>query len=874
MKKTLFMMAAALLMTVQVSAQLQPKRTMQHLQGQPQVMHRVSPKTQMQQASVAPVTKAQVPQQATKQLPPLAGYANGMYYARPEGTFYQTFQASSNGKYYGYVLAPNFTELKWRNMTDEANKANTTWYINDNAVEGDENNDYIAQYFVRSGYLSYVPTLHQGLQTFTLGDDVATPYEQVGVIPTDSIYNLLKWDITQGGNYTGYNDGSYGYGTGTTTFDFDGDGEAEEVFSDGIVEFFDKPATPLYLSSIYFPVTSNQTEQEKMFADGKELTVEIFKVITNEDGSRTLDEEPLATMKATELQNFGNYSSGDGSHGYFEVSQVEVDAFGTEYSVPVILDDAFAVVITGFAQEGVDLGLRFGNAAAAAYDYPILTPTFERYYDVATGEYKGMLRTYGKSSSTGALYCYNAAIYLEGMWDAVYVDDTMLDYTIPVEGGTMESVNEFTNSDGEQIHLNYLEVYTQLPWMNTWEGAAEDEENYFVGTVEGEWPEWLQISGFTDEYWADGMYNLVQFKADALPEGVKGRQAKIAFASEKGAETKVITITQGEVEEEKESIIVDGEKVPLVETLTVNHEEVEKTAYSGKTESFDVNALVEALGISNISEAAQYIVNVTTGEAVANTTDGWRNAQGDAETWGSSAGMVCVKINDPASGVIDYIGCIDDTHVAGETYTAKWGFVANGKAAVVDVVINFVEKQEQEITRSLSENVIKARVEYETTEASYVEKKVELTDEQVSEILGDLQLESLDQAEVYGWNPTTEKLIADFETYDGWRDANGDFHNWSGNAEVPACVKYTDGKTYLCYNIAGCEPQEVKTYWAIANDTRAVLVEVTFAYVVPAGISELNADEQQEVIYNLNGVRMKNTQQKGVYIINGKKVVR
>ena len=861
MKKTLLMMAAALLMTVQVSAQLQPKRTMQHLQGQPQVMHRVSPKTQMQQVSVAPVTKAQVPQQATKQLPPLAGYANGMYYARPEGTFYQTFQASSNGKYYGYVLAPNFTELKWRNMTDEANKANTTWYINDNAVEGDENNDYIAQYFVRSGYLSYVPTLHQGLQTFTLGDDVATPYEQVGVIPTDSIYNLLKWDITQGGNYTGYQGGGYGFGTGTTTFDFDGDGEAEEVFSDGIVEFFDKPATPLYLSSIYFPVTSNQTEQEKMFADGKELTVEIFKVITNEDGSRTLDEEPLATMKATELQNFGNYSSGDGSYGYFEVSQVEVDAFGTEYAVPVILDDAFAVVITGFAQEGVDLGLRFGNAAAAAYDYPILTPTFERYYDVATGEYKGMLRTYGKSSSTGALYCYNAAIYLEGMWDAVYVDDTMLDYTIPVEGGTMESVNEFTNSDGEQIHLNYVEVYTQLPWMNTWEGAAEDEENYFVGTVEGEWPEWLQISGFTDEYWADGMYNLIQFKADALPEGVKGRQAKIAFASEKGAETKVITITQGEVAENP--------------TYEIDVEQEPRGNYAAEP-VMDITEVAAKLN-AEPADLTFSLVEPKTGEPTVEYTGNpgellfWTDQEGNNNGYNGAFVYVAYQPADKAIVVCPHPNTANDTK--GKAVVR----LTNAEGQYAEITLNIhIYKETQEITRSLSENIIKTRVEYETTEASYVEKSVELTDEQVSEILGDLQLESLADAQIFGWNPTTETFTDEFgpEGFDGWRDVNGDFHKWSGNTEVPACVKTTDGKTYLCYNIGGCEPQEIKCYYAIANDTRAVLVEVTFAYVVPAGISELNADEQQEVIYNLNGVRMKNTQQKGVYIVNGKKVVR
>ena len=203
--------------------------------------------------------------------------------------------------------------------------------------------------------------------------------------------------------------------------------------------------------------------------------------------------------------------------------------------------------------------------------------------------------------------------------------------------------------------------------------------------------------------------------------------------------------------------------------------------------------------------------------------------------------------------------------------------LTNAEGQYAEITLNIhIYKETQEITRSLSENIIKARIEYETTEASYVEKVVELTDEQVSEILGDLQLESLADAQIFGWNPTTETFTDEFgpEGFDGWRDANGDFHKWSGNAEVPACVKATDGKTYLCYNINGCEPQEIKCYYAIANDTRAVLVEVTFAYVVPVGISELNADDQQEVIYNLNGVRMKNTQQKGVYIINGKKVVR
>ena len=129
----------------------------------------------------------------------------------------------------------------------------------------------------------------------------------------------------------------------------------------------------------------------------------------------------------------------------------------------------------------------------------------------------------------------------------------------------------------------------------------------------------------------------------------------------------------------------------IVKTITVNHDEEEKTAYSGTTETFDPAEVAEALGLTSIADADQYIVNVTTGDFVLNTTDSWRDTNGDAASWGT-AGGVCVKINDPASGIIDYIGCFDDTHVAGEVYTAKWGFVNpdTDKAVVIDVVINFV----------------------------------------------------------------------------------------------------------------------------------------------------------------------------------------
>ena len=859
MKKNLFMMAVALVMTVQASAQLQPKLPLQKLKGQPQMMQSRSAKATTQQAMVAPVTKAQVPQKATKLLPPLESYASEMYYTRPEGTFYNTFQGRDD-KYYGYLFAPNFTELTWKNMTDEARKADTYWTINDEEVDADENNDYTTMYAIQSGYLNYVPSLWLVGESYTFGDNLETAYAQVGVIATDSISSLMKWDVTQGHSYSGYSDGSYGYGTGTTMFDFDGDGEKEEVYSDGVVELFDKPVSPLYLSSIYIPVVSNQTEQEKMFAEGSELTVEIFKLVTTEDGWE-LDEEPMATMKANELLNFGNFTGGDGSYGAFEVSMVEVDAFGTEYNVPLIIDDAFAVVITGFAQEGVDLGLRFGNAAAVPADFATMKPTFERYYDSATGEYKGMLRTYGKAQ-TGDLYCYNAVMYLEAMWDKAYVEDNMLDYTIPVEGGIMESVAEFTNSTtGEKYHENVIEVYNQLPWFNNWEGAAEDEENYFIATTDEEWPEWLELSGFSDQYYNDYMLNLLQFKAEALPEGVKGRQAHIVIYSEKGAESKVITITQGEVEEECiTEINVDREVGQGYDVTRFEPDFTEALAY---------------LGIENPTDATLVGINADGSEEAApnGPIDGWCDADGNFIGWGKEETRICVKFFPavPQYEICDMNGADE----VGKTYTVKYGLKANDKMAIFVINVTFIEKQEHIYKPEIVKTIEISHLEKAAT--AYCEEEPAPTFD-VAEVCAALGIANMSEAKAYIVNLTDGNFVENTGSIDGWRNADGDAAPWAQCANG-FCLKLNNPASGE-FDYTGAHDDNFQvgdTYvaqWGIVANEKAVLLKVTITFVDdPAGINEINADENAGAIFNINGVRMQKAQQKGIYIQNGKKIV-
>ena len=136
------------------------------------------------------------------------------------------------------------------------------------------------------------------------------------------------------------------------------------------------------------------------------------------------------------------------------------------------------------------------------------------------------------------------------------------------------------------------------------------------------------------------------------------------------------------------SPIINIADFEVVSTIKVEHVEEAGVAYSGNTAAFDAVAVAEALGVASLADAEQYILNVTTGNLVANTTDGWRDVNGDAAGWGNDGG-VCVKIQDPASGIIDYIGCYDTTHAYGEVYTAKWAFVYEGKAVVIEVVIIF-----------------------------------------------------------------------------------------------------------------------------------------------------------------------------------------
>ena len=94
----------------------------------------------------------------------------------------------------------------------------------------------------------------------------------------------------------------------------------------------------------------------------------------------------------------------------------------------------------------------------------------------------------------------------------------------------------------------------------------------------------------------------------------------------------------------------------------------------------------------------------------------------------------------------------------------------------------------------------------------------------------------------------------------------------------PIILEVTDGKMTIG---AKCDATD---YWCIFDnfsltyfadaDIEAVRAKYPKSAEGTTGINEVNVENANNAIYNLNGVRMNNMNQKGVYIVNGKKVTK
>lgn len=293
----------------------------------------------------------------------------------------------------------------------------------------------------------------------------------------------------------------------------------------------------------------------------------------------------------------------------------------------------------------------------------------------------------GQPTLEDALYVWEIA----DEYDPRFTSKFVYNLDVEREAGLGYAADEYTIETSELAALMGLDSLTNA---TIW---GVNPDGSFVADAMATYDGWRDSTG-TFAYWGESAVvcaKFVQQEAAYLitlctypaNDPAAGTEYTASWALITGTDTMVINTNITFVE----PAVLNIADYEVVSTVKVEAEDVVGVEYSGVTATFDAAAAATALGLSSLAEAEQYILNVTTGNLVSNTTDGWRDANGDAAAWGAENG-VCVKINDPASGLVDFIGQMPgSTYTAGQTYTAKWAFVHEGKAVVIEVVITFVD---------------------------------------------------------------------------------------------------------------------------------------------------------------------------------------
>lgn len=463
------------------------------------------------------------------------GQKEGFYYARPEGTYW------IGNSEFKYLVVPPFTDLKFINASTNATTGTWALGTNDATKYVDADNNLTYNYSKPSyGYVSYVPTLKEGENTFEIADAVMT---------TDSVpQSMFPFNYSDCVRYYGFTGGGSAFMSGEDSFDFDGDKNPEPFYSQ-FRQYFEKPASPLNLHEVILWATTADPN-----FDGSKLKMVLNKVVYKEKNGkkyRTIGEQICELTCSAEMETeVLDATKAPVYPGTLTFANVQQDEFGTEEAVPVLIDDEFAITIVGTEDPTVDVRFYFCDQG----EYP------EEWYTWATPTYILPVDANGKSMITDDMnpnglsyynigqegpYCYNIAFIFYGEMDGIKVttEEALNQQVAPVAGGTTES--PATEGQGEPAY-----VWTNYPFFE------EDGESYTdagIYSFEG-MPEWAtaSIDPTYYEYGRDtnqeirGLH-LIWFNVEPLPEGVTGRLATVNIVSTKGGKANApLYILQGD----------------------------------------------------------------------------------------------------------------------------------------------------------------------------------------------------------------------------------------------------------------------------------------------------------------------------------------
>lgn len=516
--------------------------------------------------------------------------ANGVYYKRPQGAYYQGWGLDGYG--YGATvinIAP-WTAVTFENMTN--NKAGS-WqmYYYGSADEGYpqlpafEEEDLASLVvdgdFVWSqepGYLYYTPTLTNRNRTYCLGEEnyYVTEYNlpnYAGRILTDSIGVRMAADDHQRYVDSKNNNNPNTFGWGSLDNDnLYGSGKIVQTdgtyISYGAYQVFDTPMSPLYIERAF---AHGCSVSRKPIAEGDTLFCDVTNVVKQQlqNGNYRLvpGDKVIAHMYAvaSDTIDFVSESPRDNKTIYTGTvlfSQRTLDDFGIETVEGVTIDPAeidengFAFLFYGFDRPGIDFGM-FGLSFNSDVD------------DIE----EGCMLVYDEATGDGYYFSYSGLalkVGFEGMYDYVEVldNDGLNVLRISNDGQSCLTDGAVSEEDG----LPGAAVYTAQPWY-------DEDLNEYYEIVDA--PEWLTAVVADESMRNEDGYNgleIVSFICQPLPANVSGRSAVVYVRGRGFTAPQPIYLLQGDASiADAISEVSTAAPVKNAKVFNLNGQEVNKS---------------------------------------------------------------------------------------------------------------------------------------------------------------------------------------------------------------------------------------------------------------------------------------------------------
>lgn len=474
---------------------------------------------------------------------PAKAAKKSVYYLKPAGIPFEatTKAGSTGGTSYLYVpgyyetkftpVAPEGTQIFWHQNLYDMYGTCTSYdrtgqeaflYSSDN-----EGNFYLK---CRMNSANALPTIVCATDSFTLSEEnpywgpldydiprVMFWYPQLksGTLDErESFIRPLQFVDDKVNDYSlGGMDNGYLFGSGTIS--------GGQYTAAGVQQVLEKPVAPLWVEDIFLQSIS---KSDAPIPEGKELKMVLTNVETTTNGVKMPGSEVLAELKCTaaDLVEQEGIEDEDGTK-YNKFSSVFKSEDGG-----FLIEDEFAVVITGLDQDGVDVGFT-GN------EIPYYNNVMQPAYSLVTA---------GGKTSVANIYGDNniaLGVTLSAKFDYA---NGYIDYSTEGDGSYNYGIVQMNNEGTAGItianpNLTFEGAVIQI--NGDWTDANGNEQYSLSGM-----PDWVKSYKVDDKNFKYAGLTVISFTCDPLPDGVAGRSCDVLIHGKGVTSNQPITIIQGD----------------------------------------------------------------------------------------------------------------------------------------------------------------------------------------------------------------------------------------------------------------------------------------------------------------------------------------